>query len=90
MDESQIASDVCLITDYEDLDIWARQQGLTNHPIVTNSHLDLFITKHLSDNYQQQDSCNAELLCGWVNDSTEGEHTLNIFDYQPFSIVMLY
>ena len=61
MDELQIANEVKLITDYEDLDVWARQRGLTNHPAVTNRHLDIFIENHCSDNtHQQPDTTNKD------------------------------
>ena len=53
MDELQIANEIKLITDYDHLDVCARQRGLTNHPLVTNRHLDLFIETHCNDNTQQ-------------------------------------
>ena len=73
MDESQIANEVKLITDYEDLDVWARQRGLTNHPAFTNRHLDLFIQNHISDNtHQQSDTANIDQL---ISDLTDDSHT---------------
>ena len=76
MDESQIANEVKLITDYEDLDIWAQQRGLTNHPAVTNRHLDLFIQNHISDNtHQQPDTDNIDQLCDWTDDSHTSENS---------------
>ena len=64
MDESQIASAVRLITDYDDLDVWARQRGL-------------FIENHCQDNTPQPlDSfTNIDQLCDWMDDSHTSENS---------------
>ena len=77
MDESQIANEIKLITDYDHLDVWARQRGLTNHPLVTNRQLDLFIENHCQDNTQQPlDSfTNINQLCDCIDDNHTSENS---------------